>query len=72
MVRRIPEWVIDWLIAHVIGKIFSAQAECALRMHDAPAQSEHLRAIAADPGFYRDWLAPRVEAVEAAERAPRA
>lgn len=65
----LPEWTIDWLISHIIGKIFSAQAACAKRMHEAPEQSEHLRAIADDRAFYDGWLQPRVDAaIEAAER----
>ena len=65
----LPQWTIDWLISHIIGKLFSAQAACAQRMHDAPEASAHLRAIAADGDFYDGWLQPRVDAaVEAAER----
>ena len=29
-------------------------------MRAEPSTSEHLRAVAADPEFYEDWLAPRV------------
>ena len=61
-----PQWVIDWVISHVTGKIFAEQAALARRMRAEPGESAHLRAVAADPAFYQGWLAPRVAAAVAA------
>ena len=56
----VPGWVIDWIISHVTGQIFTEQVAQATRMRAEPGTSEHVRAVAADPSFYEGWLAPRL------------
>lgn len=56
----VPEWVIDWIISHITGQIFTEQVALAKRMRAEPGRSEHVRAVAADPSFYEGWLAPRL------------
>ena len=62
----LPSWVVNWLVSHAVGSVFTALAACARRMHDRPHASEHVDAIAAEPAFYQGWLAPRVAAAVAA------
>jgi len=61
----IPAFVLDFLTATVISRVFTRQAARARELGTAPPHDLHLKAIAADPQFYAQWLPRRLAELRA-------
>jgi len=60
-----PEWLLQFLLPSVFGRIFSAMNVAAQAITTSPHASEHAQAIADDPHFYGDWLPRKIAACKA-------
>ena len=63
-VMPLPTFLIKFMLKHVVGLLFGAQANCARKMAEAAATgapNPHNAAIAAD-AFYSGFVNPKVNA----------
>jgi len=73
---RLPHFVLDFLAATVLSRVFTRQAAKAKqigeRMSDAQSSiappHEHVQAIEADPPFYSTWLPTRLDELRSRAR----